>query len=68
MSPVDNALTDQVGNVDDLRAPELGSNPEKNEREDEEIVEDVEAGDTCSGCYFCGVRGEQVGNVSKLRK
>lgn len=55
MFPVHNALTDQICDINDLCAPELRSDPEKDEGKNKEIVEDIKAGNICRACYFCGV-------------
>jgi hypothetical protein len=38
MTPVGNGLVDEVGDEDDLGAPEVVTGPEENPGEDEEIV------------------------------
>jgi hypothetical protein len=66
VAPVGDALVEEVGDDDDLRAPEVVAGPEQDPGEDEEVVENEVAGYIGRGAYEGGIIGEEVPDVANL--
>lgn len=66
VAPVGDGLVDEVGDEDDLCAPEVVAGPEEDPGEDEKVVED-EVGCYVGGCGDEGcILGEEVPDIAEL--
>lgn len=68
MTPVCHRLVDQMGNEDNLSAPEVVPSPEQNPGKQEQIVQDEVSGYVGSRCDENIVLGEEVVDITDLRK
>jgi hypothetical protein len=66
VAPVGDRLVDQVGDENDLSAPEVVTSPEEDPSEEEEIIQDEVGGYIGGGCDQNIVLGEEVPDVAKL--
>lgn len=68
IAPVGGDLVNIVGSEDDLGAGEVVAHPEVDPGEDEQVVEDVVAGEVGGLGDIGVVLGEEVGDVAQLGK
>lgn len=66
VAPVSDSLVDQVGNQDDLGAPEMIPGPQEDPGKEEQIVQDEVGGHIGGGCDQNIVLREQVPHVAEL--
>jgi hypothetical protein len=68
VTPIGDCLVDEVGDEDDLCAPEVVTGPEENPGQEEKVVQDKVGGNIGSGRDKDRVLGEEVPDIAELGK